>query len=315
VSAALGVDIGGTKALAVVVGPDGRVLAEAVAESPRDGAAATLEALARRAGELASVAGLDPSTLPAGIGLAGMVDPAGRLVFSPHLPHLVGADVLGAFARVFRGRCVAVNDADAALVAEWRAGAAAGVADFAMVTLGTGIGGAFVVGGRRLSGRGGFAGEIGHATLVPGGEACPCGRRGCFERYASGEALARYARVAVAAGRAPRLAALGDALGPRGEAVVAAARAGAPDALAVLDEFAHWLALGLANVVATLDVGLVVLGGGLGAEADLFAPALEDDLAHVLEGATVRGPVRVVPAHFAARAGAIGAALIARGDR
>lgn len=194
-------------------------------------------------------------------------------------------------------------------------GGGTGVADVAMVTLGTGVGGAFVVDGRMLLGRGGFAGEIGHATLVPEGEACPCGRRGCFERYASGEALARYARIAVAAGRAPRLAALGDNLGPRGEAVVAAARAGAPDARAVLDEFVHWLALGLANVVATLDVGLVVLGGGLGAEADLFAPALEDDLARFIEGASERGPVRVVPAHFGARAGAVGAALLAGEDR
>ncbi|HET8990589.1 MAG TPA: ROK family protein [Acidimicrobiales bacterium] len=306
---AAGLDVGGTKTLCVVIDATGTVLAEAEAPSPTDGSREALEALGGLVAGVLANAGADPSEATLGVGLAGMVA-HGRLVVSPHLPHLVGSDVEGVLEGALGVRVRGVNDADAALAAEWAWGSARGARDVAMVTLGTGIGGSFVLDGRPVAGRGGFAGEIGHMVVVPGGEACPCGGRGCWERYASGEALARYARAALDEGRLE----LGDGAGEPGHALgpslVAAARAGTPGAAAVLDELAHWLALGLANLVVALDLERVVLGGGLGAEADLYAPTVLEDLGARLEGAAARGPLALGPAAYGTRAGAVGAARL-----
>ncbi len=305
---AAGLDVGGTKALCVVLDDAGAVLAEGETPSPTDGSPEAIGALAGLVGEVLAAAGADRSAT-LGVGLAGMVT-GGRLVVSPHLPHLVGVDVEGGLARALGTRVRALNDADAALAAEWAWGAARDARDVVMVTLGTGIGGSFVLDGRPVAGRHGFAGEIGHMVVVPEGEPCACGGRGCWERYASGEALARYARAARDAGRLELGGAPEAGEGGIGRAVVAAARAGRSDAAAVLDELAHWLALGVANLVVVLDLERVVLGGGLGAEADLFIPTLTEDLDARLEGAAARGPLAVVPAAFGTRAGAIGAARL-----
>ena len=134
-----------------------------------------------------------------------------------------------------------------------------------MVTLGTGIGGGLLQGGTLLTGAHGFAGELGHMVVDPSGPPCPCGRRGCWERFASGGGLGRLAREAAQAGQLPEVVALagGDPEAVRGEHVTAAARAGDPGALAVIGQLGWWVALGLANLVAVVDPSMVVLGGGL----------------------------------------------------
>ncbi len=306
---AAGLDVGGTKALCVVLDETGAVLAEGETPSPADGSPDSLEALGRLVAEVLARAGADPGAATLGVGLAGMVA-GGRLVVSPHLPHLVGVDVEGALGAALGLAVRARNDADAALAAERAWGTARGARDVAMVTLGTGIGGSFVLDGRPVAGRHGFAGEIGHMVVVPEGERCVCGGRGCWERYASGEALARYARAALDEGRLDLGARAGGPTGDLARAVVAAARAGSPDAAAVLDELAHWLALGLTNLVVALDLERVVLGGGLGAEADLYVATVLEDLSARLEGAAARGPIAVVPAAYGTRAGAVGAAWL-----
>ncbi len=156
------------------------------------------------------------------------------------------------------------NDATCAALAEWRFGAGRGVDDMVMVTLGTGIGGGVVAGGRLIVGANGFAGEFGHMVVDPDGPPCPCGRRGCWERYASGSGLAQLARAAAVGGRLRRVVEVagGDAGMVRGEHVQAAAREGDPGAVAVVDEFARWVALGLVNLTNALDPARFVLGGG-----------------------------------------------------
>ncbi len=144
-----------------------------------------------------------------------------------------------------------------------------------MVTLGTGIGGGAVVGGRLMLGAHGFAGEIGHMVLDPHGPPCPCGKRGCWERFASGTGLGRLAREAAQAGRLDEVVRLagGDPEAVRGEHVTAAALAGDPGALEVMDTFAWWLALGLANLANALDPSVIVLGGGvIAAHAAVMGP-------------------------------------------
>src|SRR5207248_1383416 len=147
------------------------------------------------------------------------------------------------------------NDATCATWGERQMGAARGRDDVAVVTLGTGIGGGFVLGGRLYRGANGFAGEVGHMIVDPKGPPCPCGRRGCWERFASGSGLARLAREAAESGRGHRLVELagGDVEAVRGEHVTRAAAEGDAEAIQVFRDFGWWAALGIANLVNTLD--------------------------------------------------------------
>ncbi len=221
-----------------------------------------------------------------GVGLPGLVDRRGTLHMAPHLPGVVDLDVATPLAAA-AGVAVSVdNDATCALVAEHALGAARGVTDAVLVTLGTGIGGALLLGGQVQRGTSGFAGELGHMVVEPDGRACPCGHRGCWEGYASGLALDRLA--AEAGGDPP-----GDLL---------------------LGRLAGWVALGLANLVHVLDVERVVVGGGLSAWGEhLLAPVRSAFLERVMAPAH-RPPVSIVVAEWGERAGAVGAALLARGQ-
>ena len=152
-------------------------------------------------------------------------------------------------------------------------------------------------------------------VVVPDGIPCVCGRRGCWERYASGAGIAVQARQAAEAGRLETVVALagGDPEAVRGEHVHAAAREGDPEALAVLDGFAWWVALGLANLVNATDPEVVVVGGGLGTAADLFLAPVRRHLTEWLYSPDERYLPRVEPAALGERAGAIGAALLGGG--
>jgi glucokinase len=167
-----------------------------------------------------------------------------------------------------------------------------------MVTIGTGIGGGIVLGGELYRGAHGMAGEIGHTVVQLDGEPCQCGQNGCWERYASGTALGRIARDAGFKG---------------GEDVVARAANGDAAALDVLNTFARWMAIGLAGLVNVLDPEVVVLGGGLVEAGELLLAPLRDWLSRLIEGGEHRPPVPLLPATLGERAGAIGAALLARG--
>ena len=207
------------------------------------------------------------------------------------------------------------NDANCHAVAEHAAGAAAGIDETLVITLGTGIGAGIITGGRLLHGANGFAGEPGHMVVDPNGPPCPCGKHGCWERFASGTGLGRLARDAASGGRLDAAVALagGDPEAVRGEHVTASARAGDADSQAVLDELSRWIALGLANLVNILDPAIIVIGGGLVEAADLLLPEVRRRFADLVMAGEVRPEVPIVPAHLGERAGAIGAALLAAG--
>jgi len=315
----VGVDVGGTKILAVLTDADGALHAEARRATPPAADApgvVVADTVAEVLDDLAVAAGRDLSDLPLGVGVPGMLSLDGVLVAAPNLPSASGADLGAVLSARLPGRpTVLANDADAAAVAEHRLGAGRGIDDFVLVALGTGIGGGVVANGRLVRGRGGFAGEIGHVVVNPAGPRCPCGRRGCWERYASGAGVARLSREAAIAGRLTALVArLGDPEAVRGEDVTHAAAAGDREALAVLEEVGWWLALGLANLAAVLDPARFVLGGGLSEASELLLPPTRRHLVGLLEAGERRPPIEVVAAELGSRAGAIGAALLAAGD-
>ncbi|HMK97009.1 MAG TPA: ROK family protein, partial [Acidimicrobiales bacterium] len=172
--------------------------------------------------------------------------------------------------------------------------------------------GGIIVGGRLMEGSNGFAGEIGHMVVDPHGPPCPCGKRGCWERFASGSGLGRLAREAAQAGKLDEVVRLagGDPEVVRGEQLTAAALSGDPDALAVMSDFGWWMALGLANLANAFDPAVIVLGGGLIEAGRVVMEPVREAFAELAEAPEARG-VQVLPAQLGARAGAVGAGLLA----
>ena len=268
----IGVDVGGTKLLALALDTThDAVLGTARHPTPR-GAEALLDGVAEIVAEITEQCTLGPD-LRVGVGVAGLVDHRGVLRHGPNQHGVRELDVLGGLIDRLGRRVVVDNDGNCAVWAEWSSGAARGHDDVVLVTLGTGIGAGLMVGGQLVRGANGMAGEPGHTMVDPTGPPCPCGRRGCWERYASGAGLARMARDAAEAGRLEDVltAAGGDAAAISSEDVVTAGRKGDPEAAAIMARFAWWTAVGVANLVAVLDPDVVVLGGGLSNLGSLYA--------------------------------------------
>jgi glucokinase len=309
--AVAGVDLGGTKILGVAVDParPTEVLAEARVLTPR-GADSQVEAMAAVVERLQAEVG----TLDAvGVGAAGLVDRSGVLRHGPNLPGVQDLDVAVALGGRLGLPVVVDNDATCATWAEARIGAAVGAQHAVLVTLGTGIGGGIVADGSLLRGAYGFAGEPGHMCVDPQGPRCPCGRRGCWERFASGSGLARLALDAAFAERIPGVVALagGDPQDVRGEHVTRAAATGDPGALGVMADFGWWVALGVAALVNVLDPEVVVIGGGLVAAGDLLLEPIRAAYLDLVLAPDHRPLVDIRPAALGERAGAVGGALLA----
>jgi glucokinase len=183
-----------------------------------------------------------------------------------------------------------------------------------LVTLGTGIGGGLLLDGELYRGAHGFGGEIGHFTVERDGPLCACGELGHWEAIASGSALGRMARELVERGGGAMIrdAAGGDVDEIAGEHVEKAARAGDGDARALLDEYADNVALGLAGLANVLDPEVIVIGGGLVELGPLLFDPLRVAFVQHIEGGEHRPHTPIVPAELGERAGAVGAAVLAR---
>jgi glucokinase len=297
-AATVGVDVGGTKVAALLVAADGSVVTRVLRPSrglDYDGLVATI------ADAVTEVLAGTPSADADGVGLAiagNVAAGRSRVETSPHLP--LDGQPLRSDLEARLGRPVVVeNDANAAAWAEYALGPHAHVRDLVVVTVGTGLGGGLVMSGRLQRGAHGFAGEPGHVIVVPDGRACPCGGHGCWEQYASGSALVR---VYHELGGDPRV---------EGEQVTQAARDGDELARAAFAEVGRWLGFGLAGVVALLDPGVVVLGGGVASAGDLLLRPTRESLDHHLAWGGRRAAPPVVAARLGNDAGAVGAALLA----
>lgn len=288
------VDLGGTAMKGAVVTEDGRPVAEATRATPPDGILEALIALLAELRDAALADGLD--VVGAGVATPGMLDETRGFVH--YASNLGWRDVpLLDIVRDRLGLPVAVgHDVRAAGLAERTSGAAQGEDDVVLVPIGTGVAAALVSAGGTITGATGAAGEFGHIPVVPGGEPCTCGQRGCLEVYMSGAGVARRYRAAG-----------GEALSTR--AIVA--RLGAdPLADRIWSEAVAVLAQGLDILTLLLDPGVIVLGGGVShAGAALFEPLGE----RMSAGLAWRERPRVVRSAFGGDAGRAGAALLAFG--
>ena len=312
-SPVIGIDVGGTKSLGVVhLGGTDVLRAERPTPS---GIASLLDTIVELSTELEQSArrlGLSKqSTWNVGVGLPGLVTRSGVLRAAPNLIDVVELDAKKILEDRLQRRIWVENDATCAAVAEWREGAGANCNDFLLVTIGTGIGAGIVANGQLLRGTNGFAGELGHMFVDPVGPPCPCGRSGCWERYASGSGLALLARRAVENGEGDDFVLQAGSIEKiRGEDVADLAARGSSQALGVLDEFGRWLAVGLSNMVNVLDPERIVIGGGAARMGDLLVRPVRSCLERLLYASDHRPTPDVVIARFGETAGAIGAGML-----
>lgn len=317
-STRIGIDIGGTKVSGGVLDDDGRILVRTRRDTPdRSNAPRVVEDTIVGVHDellaLAEEAGVDrPTTV--GIGAAGFVAAdRSTVVFAPHLSWR-NEPLRESLGKRIELPITVENDANAALWAEYRFGAARGATHAVMITLGTGIGGAILVGGHLVRGRYGIAGEFGHMQVVPGGQRCECGNRGCWEQYSSGNALVREAR-GMAMANSPMAADLiahvgGDVEDLTGPRITDAAKEGDATATELLAEIGHWLGVGIADLAAALDPEVFIIGGGVSAAEELLLGPARETFARQLAGRGYRPAARIVTARFGPDAGLIGAATL-----
>jgi glucokinase len=304
---AVGLDIGGTKINALRVARDGEILDRKSVPTT----AGTGEEILAAMVDLTR-AMLTDEVLAIGVGAAGLVDAAeGVLRYAPNLPwrELPIAERMRSAIGL---PCQLDNDANTAAFGEFRFGAGRGFRHLLLVAVGTGIGGGVVADGRLFRGAHGFAAEIGHIVLEPGGPVCGCGNRGCWETVASGRAIGRLGREA-ARREGSTLARMtqGDPDRLDGRAVTRAALEGDEEALAVLGEVGRRLGEGIAGLVNVLDPQVVVVGGGAIEAGELLLEPARRAFVEAVEGRDHRPPVPIVDAQLGTDAGAVGAAALA----
>lgn len=280
-SFAIGVDVGGTNMRVAAVDDCGTALEVIAAPTElqlgRDHVLSEIADAIRRLGRKYAASG---RLLGVGVGVPGIIDlDSGTVRSAANLPGWNDFPVRSELEMILGVPVVLENDANCAALGEKWVGAGQAVDDLCMLTLGTGVGGGFVVNGRPWHGVMGMAGELGHMTVIPDGTPCPCGSRGCLERYASATAIKRMALEQIAQGRSFGLAKLAQA-DPQFAArqVFECARQGDPAAQAIFETVGSALGIALANLINALNLPLYVIGGGVAGAWEAFRPALLGEL-------------------------------------
>jgi glucokinase len=292
---AIGVDVGGTKILAGVVDRDGKVIRRHERSTPHDTQEHVLEEL-----EAAISAVLDGGVAAIGFGAPAPTDQKRGILFKTVNTPLGDVPLRDRFHERFGLPVGLDNDANAAAIGEWRAGAGRGVDDMVMLTLGTGLGGGVISGGRPFRGNNGVGAELGHVVIVHDGRPCQgvCTGRGHLEPYVTGLAATAAAQAA---------------FGPSADAhrLVRLANEGDGTAIRILREIGRYLGSGMGSFANVFGPELMVIGGGFGvAGFDFVVPsAVEVMRREALE--PMRSMVRVEKAQLGTAAGLIGAAFVA----
>jgi glucokinase len=301
---AIGVDLCGTKIAAGVVDEQGKILAREELKSDItdfDGVRGQIGELVRALGA-EGVSGL-------GIGAAGIVDhKTGHYLYGPNTG-LRDVDMAASVSDEVHLPVWLDNDANCAAWAEHRFGCGVGTQHFLCVTLGTGIGGGLVIGGKPYRGTHGGAAEIGHMLVDPNGPLCGCGQRGCWEQFASGLALERTAREEMNQHPGTVLHEAPDGR-VHGKSVTDAARNGDEFAIELVERMARWIGWGFASLANILEPERIAVAGGVVRDWDVFEKVALDAMRDRIEASDRRPLPDVKPAALGPDAGIVGAALL-----
>jgi len=305
------IDIGGTMIKGALFGSDGMPLLKRSVETLADkGREAVLKNLTSLIHSLQST---DKRVLAVGIGVAGVLDPQKEaLLQSPNITVLEHVPLKKMLSDALHLPVFLENDANAAALGEQWAGAGRELDNFLLITLGTGIGGGFILRGELWSGENGKAGEFGHIVVAADGEACACGKRGCLEAYSSATAIKRMAQDALRAGVCSGLQNLsgGDFPAIDAEMVHQAALQGDAVSLDIFKYMARYLAIGISNVNNLLDIHHFILGGAVSNAFEIFVPFLLEEVKRLVYQVS-RNKISIRVAQLGNDAGVCGAAYLA----
>jgi glucokinase len=311
---ALGIDIGGTKIASGVFDEKHQIIQRWQVPTPSTATAidAQIASVYREAcdqvGKISAI----------GISAAGNVAADRKtMTFSANIPSWVGYPLAHNVSELIHHEVPVIveNDANSAGWGEYICGAGQGSKNMVMLTVGTGLGGAFILNGDLYRGSYGMAAEVGHLPMVPDGESCGCGLRGCAEKYISGTALERFARSAVR--RRPKMGKRllelsgGDIDAIRGQMVSMAAKEGDALALYAFNKIGEWLGRTMAAIAAMLDPDCFVIGGGVVAIGDILMKTARSNYLRFLEAAAYRPHAKILVASAGNDAGMIGVADLA----
>jgi glucokinase len=311
---AVGVDLGGTAIKAGLVNPQGKILRDTtIPAEANQGPTHVIEQIIKSVHQLIDGSSYKKREYAGiGVGSPGSVDlDGGTVKYPPNFPGWTVVRLGDALHKEFGLHVEVDNDANAAAVGEAKLGAGIGHEDFIMVTLGTGVGGGLILGGKIFRGTFGGAGELGHITIDHNGPLCNCGNHGCVEAYVGAKYLTRRAIEKLKGNRKSKILSLAGNktrhIDPK--IISLAAKVGDATALDILAETGRYLGIGLATVVNLLDVRLIIIGGGIArAGKPLFDPIKESVRQHVLT--PMREGLKVLPAKLGNSAGILGAAAL-----
>lgn len=280
-SFSIGVDLGGTNLRIAALDDQGRLMQKVTLGTKtvqgRDQVLNEMCAAIRNAAEKYQGSA---KLLGVGIGVPGIIDlQTGMMRDSPNLPGWADYPVRAEIEKRLGAPVILENDANVAALGEKWLGAGRGVGDMAMLTLGTGVGGSVILGGKIWHGMTGMAGEFGHMTVEPEGQPCGCGNRGCLEQYASATAVVRMAHEEIANGDAPGLAqAAGSGVEFSAETIYNLALQGDEAARRIFRRAGRALGISLATLINGLNLEMYVIGGGVSSAWEAFSPAIFEEL-------------------------------------
>jgi glucokinase len=311
---AIGLDVGGTRIAAGLVERKGHIVREVKLPTPKAaGPFAIVDAIVGAVGEITE--GVHPSEIAGiGIGLPAQIDFTRQSVeYCTNLP-LAGIDMRGLVMSRLKYPVTIDNDGHTAALGESRYGAAKGLKDFVMVTLGTGVGGGVFIGGKLHRGSRGFGGEIGHMVIAVDGPECPCGGHGHLESYAARPAIVRDAKAAAATYKGSGITrhAKDNVENITAEIIIKAANAGDRTAVEIMSRVGDMLGEGLVGLVNVLNPQAIIVGGGVGESCPLVSQRAAARIA--AEALAGRRDVRVLIAELGNDAGVAGAAALAFED-
>lgn len=292
----IGMDLGGTTFKAIAVRHNGHILGRIQGHTHAERAPAVvvqeMTAAIRRLQAEVAIPGRHLGAV--GFGIPGILElPEGIVRRSPNLPTWCDFDLRAGLRQHLDVPITIDNDANAAALGEAWQGAGRGLEHFLMLTLGTGVGGGVIIGGKILHGARGYAGEIGHTVVDPNGPLCGCGSHGCLEQFASGTAIARMAEPYYGKTTA--------------QAVALAARRGEPHAREVYRQMGWYLGIACASFANLFNPQCLVIGGAVANAFDLFIETLQTTM-HERAFVEVCRSLQIVPAVCGTDAGGLGAA-------
>ncbi|MGB9839434.1 ROK family protein [Thermovenabulum sp.] len=269
----LGIDLGGTKIATCIIDNNGNIFAKVeVPTLAKEGPEKVISRMKKSVYDVLSQINLSLNEIAGiGIGVPGPIDvEKGIIQNPPNLPGWKDISLCSIMAREFNTKIIVENDANSAALGEFLFGAGKGVKNFIYITISTGIGAGIFIDGKLFKGIGGNAGEAGHMTINFEGPICECGNSGCWEAYASGTALARFAKEGILSGIKTKIIEKARNEEINAEHVFSAAREGDNFALTLVENEGYYLGVGLANLINIFNPGLIAIGGGLTQCWDMF---------------------------------------------